>query len=74
MVAAARGVGAVQSCVGQLLPGLIEYVARAAEAEYSTGDPRLVALAEVLRCFVGVLGGVAEAHRTSRTAALSNPR
>lgn len=55
----------LQFCVGQLLPGLIEYIARAAEADYAAGDPKLVALAEVLRAFVGVLSSVPIDRRES---------
>lgn len=55
----------LQFCVGQLLPGLIEYIARAAEADYATGDPKLAALAEVLKSFVGVLSGVPIDRRRS---------
>lgn len=58
LAAASRGPGVLQFCVGQLLPGLIEYIARAAEADYASGDARLVALAEVLKAFVGVLSSV----------------
>lgn len=65
LTAAARGSGVVQFCVGQLLPGLIEYIARAAEADYQPGDPKLVALAEVLKSFVGVLTAVGPQHRSS---------
>lgn len=58
MSAASRGSGVIQSCVGQLLPGIIEFIARAAESDLQVGDPKLVSLAEALKSIVGVLGGV----------------
>ncbi|KAK4701730.1 HEAT repeat-containing protein 5, partial [Phenoliferia sp. Uapishka_3] len=70
LAAASRGSGVVQFCVGQLLPGLIEYIARAAESDYQAGDPKLASLAEVLKSFVGVLTGVGEAHRTQSLCVL----
>ncbi|KAI5476389.1 Armadillo-type fold domain containing protein [Pseudohyphozyma bogoriensis] len=70
LTAAARGSGVVQFCVGQLLPGVIEFIARAAEEDYQSGDPRLVGLAEVLKAFVGVLSGVPEGHRTQSLSIL----
>lgn len=63
--AASRGSGVVQSCVGHLLPGLIEFIARAAETGDSAGDARLTTLGEVLKCLVAVLSGVVDAQRTS---------
>lgn len=68
LVAAARGSGVVQFCVGQLLPGMIEYIARAAESDYLPGDTQLVSLAEVLKAFVSVLGSVGVAQRSSSSS------
>ncbi|KAM0751074.1 ARM repeat-containing protein [Meredithblackwellia eburnea MCA 4105] len=70
LAAAARGSGVIQFCVGQLLPGLIEFIARGAEADYQTGDPKLASLAEVVKSFVSVLTGVAENHRTQSLSVL----
>jgi hypothetical protein len=53
----------LQFCVGQLLPGVIEYIVRAAESDYAVGDRRLVSLGEVLKAFVSVLSGVGLEHR-----------
>lgn len=61
--AASRGSGVLQFCVGQLLPGLIEYIARSAEQDYLVGDPKLQSLAEALKSFVGVLGSVSNENR-----------
>lgn len=63
IAASSRGSGVLQFCVGQLLPGLIEYIAVAAEHEYPIGDPKLLTLTEALKSFVGVLGNVAVEHR-----------
>lgn len=67
----------LQYCVGQLLPGLIEYIARAAEADYAAGDPKLGALAEVLKSFVMVLSAAPIDRRECIAlgcAAMADPR
>jgi len=63
-----RGSGILSFCIGQLLPGVIELVARAAEdkggAGYNaTSDARYRSLEEVLKGFVAVLSNVAVEHR-----------
>lgn len=65
LLAASRsqGSGILTFCVGQLLPGVIEIVARAAEDNYSMQDPRYRSLDEVLKAFVAVLLHVAVDRR-----------
>ena len=49
MVAATRGSGALQFCTGQLLPGLIEFIARQLERDGLSKDQlRIAALQEAL--------------------------
>lgn len=55
----------MQYCVGQLLPGLIEFIARAAESDYAAGDPKLASLGEVLKAFVAVMSAAPLDRRAS---------
>ncbi|GAA6063853.1 hypothetical protein JCM10212_000333 [Sporobolomyces blumeae] len=66
LVAASRTQGSdiLNFCVGQLLPGVVEIVARAAESGYAASDPRIKTLEEVLKAFVGVLINVKPERRT----------
>ncbi|GAA6010487.1 hypothetical protein JCM11491_006962 [Sporobolomyces phaffii] len=66
----AHGSGTLSFCVGQLLPGVIELVARTAEhhepssSSSSSTDPPLRVLEEVVKAFVAVLTTVTAEHRT----------
>ncbi|SDA02873.1 BZ3501_MvSof-1269-A2-R1_Chr11g02774 [Microbotryum saponariae] len=59
LAAASRGSGVLRYCVGQILPTLIEFVAKASKTELQAGDPTLIQVAEVLKALVAVLTGVA---------------
>ncbi|GAA5946242.1 hypothetical protein JCM3765_000165 [Sporobolomyces pararoseus] len=66
LIAASRsqGSGILSFCIGQLLPGVVEIIARAAESNYTTQDPRYRSLEEVLKAFVAVLMNVDSERRT----------
>ncbi|GAA5869068.1 hypothetical protein JCM16303_000350 [Sporobolomyces ruberrimus] len=72
LLAASRsqGSGILSFCIGQLLPGVIELVARGAENNYAAVDPRYRALEEVLKSFVSVLLSVAAERRTQSMSIL----
>ncbi|SGY11546.1 BQ5605_C090g13049 [Microbotryum silenes-dioicae] len=70
LAAASRGSGVLRYCVGQILPTLIEFVAKASRTELQAGDPALVQLAEVLKALVVVLTGVAIDRRTQSLSIL----
>lgn len=63
LVQSSRATGTLKFCVGQLLPGAIEFIAQAAERDYPGADKRLVALSELLKAVVGVLTTVGEELR-----------
>ncbi|EPQ31133.1 uncharacterized protein PFL1_01322 [Pseudozyma flocculosa PF-1] len=78
ILASSRGNPALQYCVGQLMPGLIEFVvtdgprAAAAAARASAAKPRstlrrpprLVAVEEIVKAFVGMLNTLPVEHRS----------
>jgi hypothetical protein len=64
IVAASRGSGALQFCTGQLLPGLIEFVARQLEREgLSKDNVRIAALQEALAALSALIDVVPAEHR-----------
>ncbi|GAA5906312.1 AP-1 complex accessory protein LAA1 [Sporobolomyces salmoneus] len=72
LLAASRsqGSGILSFCSGQLLPGAIELVARAAEDNLTTQDPRYRSLEEVLKAFVPVLMSTSAERRTQSMSIL----
>ncbi|SCV73304.1 BQ2448_7230 [Microbotryum intermedium] len=70
LAAASRGFGVLQFCVGQILPTLIEFVAKASESELQSGDAKLVQLAEVIKALVAVLTSVAVDRKTQSLSIL----
>ncbi|GAA5914098.1 hypothetical protein JCM5296_003575 [Sporobolomyces johnsonii] len=62
--------GVLAFCIGQLLPGVIELIARAAETNYPANDPKFKGLEEALKAFVGVLTAVEPERRTQSLSIL----
>ena len=61
-MAAARGNGVLQYCIGQLLPALIEYIAIVSAAE--TVSPTLLSSAtEVMKTFLALASSIQPQHR-----------
>jgi hypothetical protein len=64
IVAASRGSGVLQFCAGQVLPGLIEFVAREAEkGDVSKDNVRAMALREALASLGSLVDVVPAEHR-----------
>jgi hypothetical protein len=69
-LASGRGNGALQFCVGQLLPGLITLVGQASATKREPTEQSYATLVEVLKTFVGLYGILAAEHRASARLAL----
>lgn len=66
ILASGRGNGVLQYCVGQLLPGLANVLAKSAGTKREPSEPQYAATTEILKTFVGLYSMIAAEHRASR--------
>lgn len=67
LITGPRSSGVVQYCLTQLLPTIVEYIARVAESDRIPSEAELSVLTEVLKAFISVFDAVPATQSTFRS-------